>query len=1317
MSISELTSPRFSQYSHLKLNLIAGLVYLLVAIGVSLAIAPLSVALTFFPAAGWALAMALVHGLRVLPGIALGVLGFQLYQTGLRDFSAASLVMNLLIVCGVLAQAFLGAFLAKWVMGPRQLLLITEREIIALLVMLPVVGLISASVGVSALSFFDLVGGNQFFDVWRDWWIGDVLGLVLIAPPLLRWMLRPNPSKRMFGDFSLATLVILPPLLGLVMVGIGHADRQARADSLREAASAVKTSLVARLKAHETMLESLRTWFLLNPSLSYRQFGEFTESVLGANKDVAALSFNAFVTSAERVAFEARMSESLGRPFIIKARGPSGVGPAQPDQPNYVPVTYIAPLVGNEGAVGFDIGSDPVRRAAIEAAILRQDTSVTKPIRLVQDNQPGVLVLEPIVKSSQSIGASASQSLMGFSVAVVRLQPMLQTAFLALGRDGLRIQLFSQGSDEPIVTAGSQGLLPGSFVADVELPFFDQYWRLTVSGVPTGSEGASFFGIWAPLLVLLAAILLQMIFLMISGRHMLVVSEVQEKTGRLAERQAEIERSQAAAKIGTWTRKPHLGLEFSNEVRNILQRPLPPDMGWKDLRALVHPDDVASFDRSVRGAYDRGEWDVTVRLNLGSHVKSVWLSGRFITQPGGGSVEYGTIQDVTELRASLDRFQTVMAAATDGIVLLDSNGALLECNPAAQALGGWSFEQLLGKPLFETVRARSTQADPDERIRAFFDAHPGQLPTGRYQLLLQRADATEVPVDLSVSRIEGQAGRQTLCVLRDISVEMEARRAIEQAKDAALSADRAKSEFLAVMSHELRTPMNAIIGLLPGVLKTKLTERQREDLLAISQASNGLMRTLNDILDFSSLQAGASQLRIEPVSVRLMGKSVTDLHRRSAEAKGLDLLLDVSPDCASVYDGDVGKLRQVLDNFVGNAIKFTQTGSVKLRIMPVDLDGGVPGLRVECLDTGIGVPEDAVSTLFDRFTQADTSIKRRFGGTGLGLSICKQLVTLMGGTIGMQSSPDGGSMFWFELPMNRTDKGLEHEVASDAVIVADEMGRAVDAGARLFGGEFRVLVVDDNQLNRLVVARLLEDLGVQAELVDSGRASIERLADLSQPAIDLVLMDLHMPEMGGLEATRKIRSSHRTQAIPIVALTAAAYGEDRDAALSAGMNGFIVKPLNVAALADVLHRYAKPGLDHTVRVEAQSREAKTSTESKTPTFDIEGFDLADLKLLFGSDLDGLRELLKMYGDELAVWQQNWQQAIRAETPMEEMEKLAHSLIGSSGNCGDKAVCKLARSTCDALRGGEALTEELKRALLDQVDASLQALRANHLYPA
>jgi len=392
-------------------------------------------------------------------------------------------------------------------------------------------------------------------------------------------------------------------------------------------------------------------------------------------------------------------------------------------------------------------------------------------------------------------------------------------------------------------------------------------------------------------------------------------------------------------------------------------------------------------------------------------------------------------------------------------------------------------------------------------------------------------------------------------VLHDVTA---AERRLEQAKANAEAANQAKSQFLATMSHEIRTPLNAVLGLNELMLHSTLDSQQRRHAELIGSSGRLLLALINDILDVSRIEAGHMQLATAPFSIRSAGEGVVALMRERALAKGLALRFRSVPSEDALILGDAIRIQQILFNLVGNAIKFTDTGSVEVTVA---LEPGVERaltLRLEVSDTGIGIPPSAMPTLFDRFTQADSTTMRRYGGSGLGLAITREIVQLMGGTITTTSTPGQGSRFVVAIPSRFVDR-------SEMVSLPAQPGLAAPQRASL-----RILVAEDNDVNQILINAVLSRMGHVVHLVANGQLAVEAVR---RGDYDLVLMDLQMPGMDGMEATQAIRALGGARAeLPIIAMTANAFEEDRLACLAAGMDDYVAKPIDMEQLARAIAR-------------------------------------------------------------------------------------------------------------------------------------------------
>ena len=512
------------------------------------------------------------------------------------------------------------------------------------------------------------------------------------------------------------------------------------------------------------------------------------------------------------------------------------------------------------------------------------------------------------------------------------------------------------------------------------------------------------------------------------------------------------------------------------------------------------------------------------------------------------------VQDLDNQKYALDQHAIVS--------ITDTTGRISYANERFCAISGYALEELLGHP---HSMVKSGQHSPALYQDLWHTITKGQVWHGELCNRnkgggLSWVDTTIVPM----MGVEGQI-QQYIAIRTDITERKSIEASLVSAKAAAEQANQAKSQFLANMSHEIRTPMNGVLGMAGLLLDSELNPEQKSYVRNIAHSGEALLALINDILDLSKIEAGHMEFEAQAFSIGVLVNSVTSVLQLKAHDKGLGFHVQVPQEAQDTYIGDSLRMRQILFNLVGNAIKFTHQGEVSLRVASI-----TKGLRFEIRDTGIGIPQAALDKLFSVFVQVDTSTTRRFGGTGLGLAICKKLVEGMHGRIGVQSTQDQGSLFWFELPLAK------------AASKPDATGPTVASpDAAIPNGAASILLVEDHPINQKLASVLLQRLGYQVDLAKDGAQAV--LAAQSR-AYDLILMDVQMPVMNGFEATQKIRAgTGPNKTTPIVALTANAMQSDKDACYDAGMNDFLTKPFSKVGLAQVLerHLHRPAGPNHT----------------------------------------------------------------------------------------------------------------------------------------
>ncbi|MFZ4617496.1 MAG: PAS domain S-box protein, partial [Rectinemataceae bacterium] len=848
------------------------------------------------------------------------------------------------------------------------------------------------------------------------------------------------------------------------------------------------------------------------------------------------------------------------------------------------------------------------------------------------------------------------------------------------------------------------------------------------------------------------------------------------REAELREKDELLDRAQKLAHIGSW--KIDLGTgtpSWSDETYRIFGvDPREYRLSRDSYRQVTHPDDRELVNRFIRDAVaNKGAYRFTHRvIRPDGSIRHVRVDSEVASQVGATLQLVGTIQDITEqklvqdeLEESEHRFRSLFDDSPISLWEEDYSGVLKRLREL-QAQGVTDLEsylvehpeivaECLSAVLVKNVNkatlalfGASTKADMlrnlsvviPEAARARFRKQLVRFAAGEWQYhfetVNQTLDGKLVDVDLFWSALPGCEGdlSKVMVSLVDISKRKQAERNLEEtnrlleesSKVAKILAEKAeqasiaKSEFLANMSHEIRTPMNGVIGATSLLQETDLSGEQRGYAEIIQSSGEALLVLINDILDFSKIEAGKLELEPADFEFRAVLDAVVATHALRARGKGVALRCSVDPEVPAMLRGDSGRMRQILANLLGNAVKFTERGEVLVSVTPVrDCQGGTVSegtdpaicLRFSVRDSGIGIPADKIDRLFSKFSQVDASTARKYGGTGLGLAISKQLVELMGGGIAAESQEGRGSEFWFTLPFGRCgDKRAGQGPSAGLSPLPQSEGGSIGEGSC-------VLLVEDNPTNQIVAAAILRNLGLAADIASSGQ---EALRLLGRNPYDLVFMDVMMPEMGGMEVTRRIRDKGSVvldHEIPIIAMTARAMKGDREACLEAGMNDYLSKPVQPRALAEAVQRWL-PGKDGRGRSPA-GREGQAPIPEDAGAASREApahplvFDTLDLRERMLGDKALIKFAITCFLRDVPAQIRKLRGHVEAGAAG-EAELMAHSIQGSAANISGLALRVVAmeleqhgrNGDLAALRQGlgevERQFEKLREALLKEV---------------
>lgn len=684
------------------------------------------------------------------------------------------------------------------------------------------------------------------------------------------------------------------------------------------------------------------------------------------------------------------------------------------------------------------------------------------------------------------------------------------------------------------------------------------------------------------------------------------------------------------------------------------------NLDFRDFVERLHSEDTERVQRAIASGVAEGSAiDIKFRVetNKGGY-NHIWLNAEPLNADNECAAPWiGIMQDVTdqvskeqELKENVAFRRAATDTALDCVITVDVAGKILAFNPAAERTFGYAKPDVIGALLTETIIPKDKRAAHNAKIKRYFKSAQQNVPGKRTKIDAITYSGKILPVELAITSFEVNGENYYTAYLRDISERIAAEKEIAEvtaglkaAKEDAEAANAAKSDFLATISHEIRTPLNGIIGGL-SLIKEELerTDHRSHAEVAYNSAES-LLVLINDILDLSKIEAGKLEIENACFDIQECVESAADLFKASATEKGLDFIVEIPRELNRWRIGDPGRIRQVLLNFISNAIKFTDAGSIVISVNEIDAEN----VKLSVADTGIGIQSRHHAKLFMNFEQVDNSYKRRFAGTGLGLAISKQLAELMGGNIDFSSEAKNGSTFTMTLPLKI---GAAQELSSVQELEPDHIKGSI-------------LIAEDSATNALVARALLRLKGAKVDHVSNGA---EAVAACRVRSYDLILMDLAMPEMDGFEATREIRSSNTAnKQTPIVALTANVTKSDNRKCKAAGMDDLVAKPINRKKFLNTVAQW----LDN----------ESAPIDETAPDFDsIIIFDPSR----FESDwrdlpLSAQFEIITIFIDETKARQTKIAHAMLTQD-WRAAENEAHALKSSAGNIGAERLHLLAK---------------------------------------
>lgn len=636
----------------------------------------------------------------------------------------------------------------------------------------------------------------------------------------------------------------------------------------------------------------------------------------------------------------------------------------------------------------------------------------------------------------------------------------------------------------------------------------------------------------------------------------------------------------------------------------------------------------------------------------------------------------GFIRDISDRKKAeaqekyaLAQFEDAVQSALDAIIIIDNDDNIVSFNPAAEEIFGYTHQEIIGKKMAEYIIPKKYRSAHLAGMAHFQKTGEGPVLGNRIEIEGLRKSGEEFELELAIRNIDSPLGGIFIGYARDITARKAAEQELLEAKEHAEIANKSKASFLAMMSHEIRTPLNGVLGILELLQESQLSSEQREQLMVANRSGVSLMTIINDVLDFSKLDAGKVIINTSNFQVEGLVESVTMLAKASAYKKQIELSCHIAKNVPAVLLGDADRISQVLLNLASNAVKFTKTGTVDVHVQNIGSEH-TPNIRFCVKDTGKGIPKENHDQLFTEFATLDAEYSTTFGGTGLGLAISKALVEAMDGTMSFESEEGIGSEFWFDLPLNIG------EIKDIKVISNIE-----DAGLIQNDISLNILVAEDNETNQIILSKMLERWDCTVHFAQNGFEAVDAVKNND---FDMVFMDISMPKMDGLEATQKIRelASERSN-VKIIALTAYAQEEDKARVLESGMDGFLSKPVRKSDLLDELNKVADLKQNTPEKIEHKTQKPEDVL-----------FDMETLDAVFdGFDDETRTDLYRVFDKDLARHQDSIETAIQTQD-WTLLETASHGLKGVAGVFGAIQLHALAAKINTHCIAGDILHDQL-----------------------
>jgi PAS domain S-box-containing protein len=1091
-----------------------------------------------------------------------------------------------------------------------------------------------------------------------------------VRPPRWPWLVWRPVSMWL----ALAAGLVVTAVATAMGYSLVRGNEQAR---FQRRVEQISQAITNRMVSYEQVLKSASGLFAASVEVEAIEWRAFYEKLdlERLYPGIQALGYTEFVPLERTNSFLAAARADYGPEFKIWPE--SGVT-------NHYVVKFIEPIFQNSNmvALGYDVANNADRLQANNLAAATGRAALTSKVQLVQNpaGQPSVVLIHPIYRNGQPVATRREReaSLQGWVFAAFVMSNLMNRVVNDPIED-VDFEIFDGEAPSPAnllydddgVLHATQAELLCAHRQVVTLLVAQRSWTVHFCSRPAFDAAADYL-----LPRLMAGGGLCISFLMFGITRSL--ASTRRRAEQIAVGMTETVHLQERALLSTNNlifilnaTPPDYSISYVNPAVEKITGYTQEEFIEKHSQFFLREDDAQPHLSALRAALFAGRECQAV---LRQHRKDGTLFwAQFTLSPvrdKSGTLTHfiGIGEDITErknaeqaLRDSENRLQAILDNSPAVIYVKNLHGRYVLVNRV--------FEKLFHVDR-ASLRDRTDYDVFPREIASVFRANDQEVLKGKVPVQLEEVAphddglhhyiSTKFPLRDTDGAIYGLCGIST-----DITERKRAERELERAHQTAEAASKSKSEFMANISHEIRTPMNAVIGMTELALDTELTKEQRSYLTAAHTSANDLLTLINDILDYSKIEAGKLELHTEPLRLREWLDQILQPFRLRAHEKGLLLDLDVEKSVPDAFIGDVVRLRQVLVNLVSNAVKFTDHGDVTVTVKLAEggspetvaqpLNASIVQLRFAVADTGIGISKEKQHSIFQAFTQADASITRQYGGTGLGLAISNQLATMMGGRLWVESEPGHGSRFYFSVAL-----AVDPAPAEVTSIRSDAGG----APAR-FGPPLRVLVAEDNAVNRELITTFLRKMGHTVEVATNG---YQALGALDRNSFDVVFMDVQMPELDGIKATHEIRRREQERArtnsstpaphLPIVALTAHALKGDRENCLAAGMDDYLSKPVRRADLLGAINRVLQRP------AEGDATQAGAAA--------IGHFSRARLLDELQGDESALRRLLSLFLDNTPGLMERMRAAIQSGDAG-ALGMAAHTLKGSLLQIGETAA--------------------------------------------